>query len=157
MANELTRLAPLPTGLSPQQRQRKALQVLAKSTTSTFDATRAAKLLCGQWPHLKADNPETYIATIAAVLSQFPPEIVGECCDPRIGLAKFREFPPTAAAVDEWCARRETWYRKWAAYVPTPTTPVWIDDSHKVGPVEKTRRAGFLEAWRGILRGLGAK
>jgi hypothetical protein len=153
MANTVAQLLPQQTGLSPQQRQRKAAQVLATNTTSTSDAAKAAKRLCGQWPHLKADDPAIYLAGIAAVLSGYPPEIVAECCDPRIGLARSREFPPTAAAVADWCGRREAYYRKWAVFVqPRPLTPVWHEDATSLPEAVKNARAGFLTRLQGILR-----
>jgi len=52
------------------------------------------------------------------VLAQYPLGIVRECCDPRYGLARAREFPPTVACIVEWCDRRLEFHRNWAAYRP---------------------------------------
>lgn len=40
------------------------------------------------------------------MLQQYPLGVVEECCDPRFGLARTREFPPTVQAVTEWCDYR---------------------------------------------------
>lgn len=76
--------------------------ILAQSTSNST-ALRAAKQLLELWPHSKPANPEIYMAGIGAVLAGYPLAVVQECVDPRLGLARNREFPPTIAAVVEWC------------------------------------------------------
>lgn len=77
---------------------------------------KAARQLVGLWPHAKPPDPETYAAGIAATLAGYPLGIVQECCDPRTGLARSREFPPTVAAIVEWCDVRLAFYRSLAAH-----------------------------------------
>lgn len=64
------------------------------------------KLLVGQWPHANPPNPGAYSLSIAKALEQYPVGVVEECCDPVIGLARAREFPPTVACITEWCEQR---------------------------------------------------
>lgn len=56
------------------------------------------------------------MASLAATLAAYPPGIVQECCDPRKGLARTREFPPTVAAIIEWCDLRLAHHKAVAAY-----------------------------------------
>ncbi len=42
--------------------------------------------------------------------------IIDECCNPRTGMARKREFPPTVASVVEWCDDRLEYYQVLAAY-----------------------------------------
>lgn len=81
-------------------------------------ALKAAKALVRQWPHARAPDFDDWQIAIAAALAMYPPGIVAECADPRYGLAKVREFPPTVAAVHEWCAGRVEYYARWAHWQP---------------------------------------
>lgn len=79
-------------------------------------ALMQAKKLTSAWPHARPPDPDGYAASLAAVLAGYPLGVVEECCDPRTGLARSREFPPTVAAVVEWCDRRVKHHRgmvKW--------------------------------------------
>lgn len=71
---------------------------------------------------------ETYAGAITAVLAGYPLGVVEECCDPRSGLARSREFPPTVAAVVEWCDKRMIYHRQWAVYVPLMLTPQSVEN-----------------------------
>lgn len=109
-------------GLSPVQRQRTAVQIL-QCETSPHEASKAARDLIKAWPHARPPDPDGYAASLAAVLSQYPLGLVTECCDPRVGLARSREFPPTVACVVAWCDRRLDYHRKWAIYRPIARRP----------------------------------
>jgi hypothetical protein len=130
---ELDHWRPPLTTLSPEQRRSRAIKVLSQETTAASIAIRAAKQLVGQWPHAKADDPEIYIAGLGAVLSGYPPGVVAECCDPRTGLARSREFPPTPAAVVEWCDKRLHHHRQWSKYVQVRKT---VDDQQEAFSAE---------------------
>jgi hypothetical protein len=93
----------------------RAREILANPTTPAATALRAAKQLVGQWPHARPDDPETWLAALGAALAAYPPAVVQECVDPRRGLAQHREFPPTVAAIVEWCDSRLSRYRTEAA------------------------------------------
>ena len=88
--------------LSPMQRWEQAVAKVRYST-SPQRAAELGKQLVGQWPHANPPDPRTYSLSIAKILEQFPLGVAEECCDPTAGLAKHREFPPTVAAVQEWC------------------------------------------------------
>ena len=105
------------TTLSREQRIEKAKMVLRYSTSSQ-EALLAAKQLIGLYPHARPPDPETYAAGIAAVLAGYPLGLVRECVDPRTGLARSREFPPTPACIFEWCDRWLSLYRDLANLKP---------------------------------------
>lgn len=86
---------------------------------------------------------------MAAVLAGYPLGVVEECCDPRTGLARSREFPPTAAAVVEWCDRRLLYHRQWAQYVPVRKTPEY--DAREFSNEHRKTMLGRLQA---LMRGL---
>ncbi len=89
---------------------------MLECATSPQEAVNAAESLIGQWPHAKPPDPKRYSAALAATLASYPRAIVEECCDPRCGLALKREFPPTVAAVVEWCDRRLEFHKAVAGY-----------------------------------------
>jgi hypothetical protein len=78
-----------------------------------------------------------YAGAIAAALSGYPAGVVAECIDPRVGLARGREFPPTVAAVVAWCDDRLCFYRNWATYIPRLSEPerppISAETSAKIG------------------------
>lgn len=85
----------------------------------------------GQWPHAKPADPEVYAASIAATLAGYPLGVVQACCDPRTGLARGREFPPTVAAIVEWCDRKLAFHLQLASWRPRPPqlpAPVYSEE-----------------------------
>ncbi len=54
------------------------------------------------------------------MLAQYPVGLVEECCDPRRGLARTREFPPTVAVLVEWMDERLKHHQLIAAHQPRP-------------------------------------
>lgn len=111
-----------------EQKSSSAKRVLATSPMKPSTALEAAKKLTGQWPHARPPNVEMWLSSIASVLAQYPSAIVQECIDPRCGLAREREFPPTIAVIVEWCDKRMAHHRLYAEYqfhpLPTPRPPV---------------------------------
>jgi len=93
------------TDLLIEQRAKNAALAL-QCATSPQEALKAAKRLAGSWPHARPPDPDGWAASLAAALSDYPLGVVQECCDPRIGLARAREFPPTVASIVEWCDTR---------------------------------------------------
>ena len=71
-----------------------------------------------QWPHAKPVDFDIWYTSIGAVLAEYPAVIVDECRNPRRGLSKVREFPPTIACVTEWCDARLKEYKALAEYRP---------------------------------------
>lgn len=114
MGQELALWTPSTNLTIAQQAQRSALAL--KYATSPQEAIKAARRLAGSWPHARPPDPDGYAASLAGALAAYPLGVVQECCDPRTGLAQKREFPPTVAAIVEWCDQRVKQHRgaiKW--------------------------------------------
>lgn len=67
------------------------------------EAAHAARTMFGCYRRGEANDPETYAAAIAAVLTLYPPEIVHRITDPRTGLPSRLKFLPTVSEVREAC------------------------------------------------------
>jgi hypothetical protein len=91
-------------------------QAALQCGTSPQAALALAEKLIGCWPHAKPPDPKTYSAAMSATLAGYPLKVAQECCDPRIGLAREREFPPTVAALVAWCDKRHEFYQSVAKY-----------------------------------------
>jgi hypothetical protein len=126
------------TTLSLEQRAENAKRILKRETTPS-EALKAAKQLLGSYAHIRPEQPETFLASIAAVLAQYPSGVVLECVDPRIGLARSTEFLSVAKVV-EWCETRELYHRHLATYQPRqidqankyPTDRVFSDEEREL-------------------------
>lgn len=66
-------------------------------------AAERAKMLLGCYRKGDAADPDTYVAAIAAVLSEYPPEIIRRATDPRTGIASQWKWLPAVAEVKEFC------------------------------------------------------
>ncbi len=108
-----------------------------------------AKQLVGSYAHLRPDNPETFIASVAAVLAQYPPGVSEEAADPRKGIARTAEFLSVKALVD-WCDKRLAFYQGLASYVALPPKPA----EPELTPEEWRRSSA---AFRGLHRALVEK
>lgn len=84
--------------------------------TSPQAALALAEKLIGCWPHARPPDPKTYSAAVSATLAGYPLKVAQECADPRVGLAREREFPPTVAALVAWCDKRLAFYEAVAKY-----------------------------------------
>lgn len=115
MANELAHFRTPPMTLSLAQKVSSAKQILAQPSSPSL-ASRFARQLVGSYAHLRPDNPEVFIASIAAVLAQYPLGVVEEAADPRKGIARTVEFLSVRALV-EWCDARLAFYQGLASYV----------------------------------------
>ena len=115
MGQELARWQQPRTTLSLEQRSSNAKLVIAHQTAPS-EALKAAKQLVGSYAHLRPDQPETFLASIASVLAQYPLGIVQECVDPRLGIARKAEFLSVAKLV-EWLDNRLAYHQALASYV----------------------------------------
>jgi hypothetical protein len=97
------------------------------------------KRLLGAWPHANPPDPQAYAASLAAVLAAYPLGLVQECCDPRTGLARVREFPPTVAALVEWLDKRLQWHQTVAQYkgAGAPRIEQKFSDEHRKSMIER--------------------
>lgn len=114
--------------------------------TTPKRASELAKQLTGQWANLKPDNPEIFIASVAAVVAQYPLGLVEECADPRRGMVRHVKFFGIDVLV-EWCDKRLEFHQSLAGYVRK--------DKPDENSVRKARM-GILVAIRGILRTIKA-
>lgn len=73
--------------------------------------TRTA-LLFGCYRKGDANDPEVYTAAIAAILSEYPQEVVDYVTDPRTGLPRKLKFMPNPAEVSEACEERKRFVAK---------------------------------------------
>lgn len=118
---------------------------MARPTTSA-EAAKMAKRLTGSYANLRPHDPDGFIASIAAVLAQYPARLVEECCDPRIGIARKVEFL-SVKSLAEWCDAKLAFYQSLAAHKPVlRLAPPEL-------PPEQAKRG--LAAFRGILKTLG--
>jgi hypothetical protein len=90
--------------------------ILSQETTSASSALKAAKQIVGCFPHARPPEPETYAGALGATLAAYPPHIVSECADPRVGIVRKLRFPPTVAELVEWCDHRLAHYQALARY-----------------------------------------
>jgi hypothetical protein len=129
------------TALSIEQEASRSVAAL-KYATSPQEALRQVKRLVSSWPHARPPDPEGWAASMAAVLAQYPLGIAQECCDPRVGLAKKREFPPTVAAIDEWCKRRLDYHHgmiKWDKQNQLVKSKPIFGEEHRRGMMRQLR------------------
>ncbi len=75
--------------------------------------------------------------------------LVQECCDPRTGLARIREFPPTVAAIVEWCDHRMKVHRGQIILAENEAQ----DDKDRKRFSEEHER-GMLKRLQDLMRGL---
>lgn len=140
-----------------------------------------ARLLFGQYRKGEANDPETYVATVAAILSQYPMETIRWVTDPITGLATNPVRPewtgmPDPADVKRACenhhgpqvraAEREAQARKQieeriglpdaTTYVPPPGSRLvdWREHKHDHGrPVGRFEKPG--DKWNKNIPGDG--
>jgi hypothetical protein len=149
-ANEVAPWRPQATTLSLEQKVSSAKMILSVQA-SPSQAARLAKQLVGSYAHLRPDNPETFIASIAAVLAQYPLGVSEEVADPRKGIARKAEFLSIKALVD-WCDTRLAFYQGLASYAGGPITPrPTVEELTR----EQMERGGA--AMRGLFRALKDK
>lgn len=72
-------------------------------------AVQRAALLFGCYRRGDANDPDTYSAAVAAVLSRFPQHVVEYVTDPRTGLAGTCEWLPSVAEVKKALTERQAY------------------------------------------------
>jgi hypothetical protein len=77
-------------------------------------ATERAKMLFGCYRRVDANDPDVYVAAVAAVLAMFDADLIREVTDPRTGIItseKYMSFMPNVGELKVYCdgvaARRE--------------------------------------------------
>lgn len=71
--------------------------------TDPETAVERAKLLAGCYRKDDAADPEVYAGAIAAVLAEYPPDIVQQVTDPRSGLPSRLQWLPSVKEVRDEC------------------------------------------------------
>jgi hypothetical protein len=89
-------------GLQTSTSQRLAKADDARKAAAAYSSERA-RLLFGQFRKGDANDPETYVASIAAMLAEYPADVVKLATDPRSGLAATQDFLPTVKEIREFC------------------------------------------------------
>lgn len=105
-----------------------------------------ARILLGCYRTGDANDPDTYVRAVTAVLSEYPIEVVKVVCDPRMGLPAKSKWLPTIFELKDACetamvpidrARREREaieQRKRALAKPTFQRPTMAELKAKYGP-----------------------
>lgn len=87
---------PLVKGSSPERER------LSSGCSPSF-AVEAATRMFGCWRRVDAADPETFVAGVSAVLSDYPEHVVTRVTDPRTGLPGRQPFPPSPYEVKQAC------------------------------------------------------
>lgn len=115
------------TAPSPEKKWELAVAKVRYST-SRQQALEQARKLVGCYPHARPPDADGYASALADIFEQYPFGVVEECCSPRTGIARGREFPPTVACLVQWCDLRTGAYVGIARRgVPKPE-PVFSDE-----------------------------
>lgn len=120
---------------------------ILETPTSAKQAAEAGKRLLGSFPHAKPADPEGYALSIAMVLQQYPLGVVQNCCDPRTGLAREREFPPTVASIVDWCELRVKRHQGAVIHARQIEAEKEFTEHHR-----KTMLGRLAELWKGLLK-----
>jgi hypothetical protein len=69
-------------------------------------ATERAKILFGSYRRGDANDPDAYVAAVAAVLSIYDPDLMREVTDPRTGIQtteKYMDYMPNSGQIKHYC------------------------------------------------------
>lgn len=122
---------------------------MVRYSTSRQQAAEQAKRLIGCYPHARPPDPGAYAGALTDVLEQYPLGVVEECCNPRTGIVRSREFPPTVACIVEWCDRASRAYQAVSQRARPEPEKVYSDE-HCATMREKLR--GFFTELAATLR-----
>jgi len=76
---------------------------LSTSQPQVSYAADRAKLLFGSYRKGDANDPDTYVAAITAILSEYDPAVIKRVTDPRLGIARKSKWMPNPAELSEAC------------------------------------------------------
>lgn len=121
-------------------------QQTGSSPNLTLEAAQAAKVLLGCYRNGDANDPDIYVRAVAAVLGEYPSEVIKDVCDPRFGLPAKSKWLPTVSEVKQACEdamvpidRRQREQeaieqRKRALAAPVLPRPTYEELKEKYGP-----------------------
>lgn len=90
-------------------------------------ATERARVLFGCYRRGDANDPDAYVAAIAAVLSTYEPDLIRRVTDPRTGIStteKFRTFMPNSGELKAYCEEQAVVADRVRRYAALPA-PNW--------------------------------
>jgi hypothetical protein len=111
MLDETDRNHLLPTAL-PRKLGDVSQSLLPSLKDGTFRAVtpemalycfQRAKFLLGAFRRDDANDPEIYVDTIAAILSDYPQDVIAAITDPRAGIQTRQHWPPSPYEVKQAC------------------------------------------------------
>lgn len=76
---------------------------MARHEALTSYAAERAKLLLGCYRTGEANDPQTYVAAITAILSRYPEDVITTVTHPATGLPKQKSWLPTIKEVSDAC------------------------------------------------------
>ena len=76
---------------------------MARQEASTTYAAMRAKILLGCYRTGDANDPDTYVAAITAILTRYPEEIITRITHPATGLPSKKSWLPTVKEVKDAC------------------------------------------------------
>lgn len=100
-------------------------------------ATERAKVLFAGYRRGDANDPDGYVASIAAVLSMFEPELIRRVTDPRTGIStteKFCSFMPNSGELKVYCDQQAERDARLQRYRQLPSRPMLQIEPPPPGP-----------------------
>src|ERR1044072_8982619 len=73
------------------------------SPNLSLEAAKCGKILLGCYRTGDANDPDIYVRSVAAVLSEYPLEVMKAVCDPRFGLPAKSKWLPTIFEIKDAC------------------------------------------------------
>jgi hypothetical protein len=95
----------------PEDWQSRALALDQSRNSQPYAASRAA-LMFACYRKADASDPEIYAAAVAAVLNDYPPEVIDYITDPRTGLPSKSQWLPSVFEVRRACEEHQDYLRK---------------------------------------------
>ena len=119
----------------------------SRPKATPLEALKAAKQLLDCYRTGEANNPETFGAAIAAVLSDYPLDVVQYVCDPRTGLPSSSTWMPNCAEVKAACNERVAWLHKVERFQNWGKKPLEIEPPREDRPTITELKEKYGENW----------
>lgn len=114
-------------------------------------AVERAKILAGCYRKADAADPEVYAGAVAAVLSEYSPDIVQQVTDPRSGLPSSSQWLPTVKEVRDACEAIDGQRRRIAAMAAREEEQLVerrkFEETKKTKPTYDDLKAKYGENW----------